>query len=317
MLCAKVFKVDLPGGHSRQSVRVHLENGPVIVTKRQTAMRAELEANVLRELHLHGAPVPCVLAFDDGWLIQEDLGEQRLSASLAKAGESEVEKLLSNALLSLIEIHNAGRRAKLEERVAAIGQKPDWITNFLNMPVNLGQFIDLPPPSLPVEKLIKHLSVKKNQLIKWDTRPGNANVDQTGRVFWFDWEHCGCRNPLDDMAWLLADEYVPEQENVEGRLLKEFLPGINTEGDQDYAEEYLRIFGTIHICVRLGLIFSKKSKGAWWDEQTCLAGDKIGVTKQAAQRLCLRGRRWARHSPLTQSLCNWFEIIAEFTAELN
>ncbi len=316
MLSANVLKIDQPGGRTRKSVRVHLENGSVIVTKRSTSMRSDLEANVLRELREHGAPVPRVLAFDDGWLIQEDLGDQRLSARLANASESEAEELLSNALFSLIEIHNAGRRAKLEKRVVAIGQNPDWIANFLNMPASLGRYIDMAPPTLPVEKLIKHLSVKKPQLIKWDARPGNANVGPTGRVFWFDWEHCGCRNPLDDMAWLLADEYVPELADAEVRLFEEFLPKIDTGGDQGYAEEYCRVFGTLHICVRLCLIFSKKAKGDWWDEQACLAGDKVGVTKQAIHRLCARGQRWAWHSPLTQSLCDWFKTIEKHSAKL-
>ncbi|MFQ5626534.1 MAG: aminoglycoside phosphotransferase family protein [Methyloligellaceae bacterium] len=317
LLQAKVLRTDQPGGRSRKSVRVYLEDGCVIATQRRNANRAALEALVLRELHARGAPVPKILAFKDGWLIQENLGDRRLSTALADVGKEEGEKHLEAALSSLLEIHQAGRAAGLETRIVTIGQKPEWLTKLLYMPERLGNHVDLPPPPLPLEPLRSCLAVTEPHFIKWDARPGNAIMRKDGHIAWFDWEHCGCRNALDDVAWLLADEYAPDWPDAEERLIARYLPEIAAREAPDAAIEYLKIFGTIHSCVRLALIFSKKGSGGWWDEEYCLAGDKAGVTKAAAQRLCARAARWSENSPLTQDLVPWFKEISARIAEIN
>ena len=42
------------------------------------------------------------------------------------------------------------------------------------------------------------------------------------------------------------------------------------------ARDYLMTFGTLHMCVRLSLILSRKEDDDWWDRDYCLDGDKIG-----------------------------------------
>ena len=75
-------RIEYPGGRSRTSVRAIAGDKSFIVTRRRHAARAALEAGVLGELHAAGAPVPKVLAFDGAWLIQEDLGQRRLTSVL-------------------------------------------------------------------------------------------------------------------------------------------------------------------------------------------------------------------------------------------
>ena len=80
-------------------------------------------------------------------------------------------------------------------------------------------------------------------------------------VRWIDWEHCGCRDPLDDLVSLLCDEYTPDWPDVEGRLLAHFLPAFVGGSSTDDASDYLATFGALHSCVRLALILEEKADG--------------------------------------------------------
>ncbi|MGY9006875.1 MAG: hypothetical protein ACKVJQ_12455 [Alphaproteobacteria bacterium] len=74
-------------------------------------------------------------------------------------------------------------------------------------------------------------------------------------------------------------------------------------------------FGCLHLCVRLALILSNKDDGAWWDRDTALSGDKVGVTLDEAQRLATRGARWATASTELKPLGRWFSAIQDALAE--
>ena len=209
---------------------------------------------MLRAIHARGAAVPKVLAFDGTWMIQEDLGVRRLSQVLFTASSAEGKTWLTAALASLAQIHRTGREAGLAQRVPPIGAKTQWLLKLVDTPRRLGEHLGLPAPSLPETELLDRLRFRGSQFIKWDARPGNAIALDDGRVAWFDWEHCGCRNGPEDVAWLLGDEYVPDWPDVEDQLLKRNLPLYAGETDPDEARTYLAIFGTLHMCVRLALI---------------------------------------------------------------
>ena len=154
------------------------------------------------------------------------------------------------------------------------------------------------------------LHIRTPHFIKWDARPGNAIARRDRTVAWFDWEHCGARNQLDDVAWLLADEYVPDWAAVEHELLGRYLDRFAGESGIDQAADNLAAFGTFHMCVRLGLIVRHKSDGSWWDREYCLSRDKVGVTLEAARGTCAKAARWAERTPLTEDLVPWFEAVA-------
>ena len=310
LLDARVTRTEPPGGRRRKSVRAFLEDRSVIVTRRKHRARAELEVVVLRELHARGAGVPRVVAFDGTWMVQEDLGERRLSQALAGAAEAESEKWLGAALDSLARIHQAGRAAGLEVHVPRIGAKSEWLLKLVETPKRLGDFLSLPAPDLPVPELVDRLGFRRPQFIKWDARPGNAATLEDGSVAWFDWEHCGCRNGLEDVAWLLGDEYVPDRAGVEDRLLERFLPVFAGESDPNDSRGYLAIFGTLHMCVRLALILSTKGQGPWWDWEYCLKHDKVAVTAATARKTCLRAARWAGKLAVTEALVPWLEAVS-------
>ncbi|MDA1100096.1 MAG: phosphotransferase [Proteobacteria bacterium] len=312
----RAARILFPGGKGRKSaVVVTDEDAMFVITRRRHAGRAELETEVLRELKQQGAPVPAIIARDGKWIVQEHLGEVRLSEAIDAASPAARRVLLRAATESLIALHQAGRRAGLERRVILIGKNPSWLETLVDMPLRIGEYLAMPTPALPREAVMARLVVEKPAFIKWDARPGNAAVRPDGTVAWFDWEHCGCRAPLDDLGWLLGDEWSPDDPLGEGDLLEIYLADF--AGDKPAAaRDYLMTFGTLHMCVRLSLILSRKDDGDWWDRGYCLVGDKIGVTLQEATKVAGRAGRWSAASSLLAPLSPWFKDIADRVQEL-
>jgi hypothetical protein len=211
-------------------------------------------------------------------------------------------------LSTLAAIHQAATQEGLEEHVDVLGSEDSWINGLLERPAVLGNYLKQPAPRLDIDALIKRLRVVEPHFIKWDARPGNALVGENNQVYWIDWEHAGKRNRLDDMAWILGDEYVPDWPELEDRLLAQYVPEFAGPMNDADAFEYLMAYGSFHMVVRLGLIL-KYMDGEWWNLEHCLAEDKVGVTLECAQRLCQRGGRWSARNPLTAPLSDWFRQI--------
>lgn len=325
LLGARVEALEWPAGRGRESLRARLPGGSVIVTRRRSARRAELESFVLRALRARNAPVPALLAEDGHWLIQEDLGGLRLSVAINGGDPPAGERALDAALAALGRIHEAGRAAGLEDRVVSLGLERDWLLAFADRPRRLGDHLGLPAPEVEVERLLPLLTPERPLLVKWDARPANAalgdlnpdeeQLDATASppptVGWYDWEHCGCRDPLNDMAWLLCDEFVPFWPEIETRLIERHLFTFSQGAPAADALVALRCFGVLHMTQRLALIVDRKGDGPWWRWSRCLERDQIGVTAQAAARLCQRAALWAEEAPPLARLVPWYRALGE------
>ena len=311
LLAIEVDRVEWPGGRDRQSLRARLPGQAVIVTRRPSERRAELEAHVLRVLERRGAPVPALLAASGSWLIQEDVGSFRLSAALNAGDPGLGEEALEAGLSALRLLQEAGRDAGLERRVAIIGAGRDWLERLIDQPRRLGQRLGLSAPQLDSGRLLELLRPVAPSFVKWDARPANAALDLYGHIGWFDWQYSGCRDPLDDMAWLLTDEFVPLWPQIEGRLIERHLVAFAGRRAASDALIYLRTFGTLHMLLRLGLIIDSKGEGPWWRWSTCLTEDKVGVTRQAVERLCKRAAAWSTEAPALSALASWLELLPE------
>ena len=214
-------------------------------------------------------------------------------------------------------MHLAGEAAGLDDNVPSIGKDMPWLLGLINQPVVIAKELDLKPPDLNVDALLEAIRIRIPRMIKWDARCGNAILKDDGTVAWFDWEHCGRRNRLDDLVWLLGDEYTPDLPEVEAALLQEHLPAFADDLTVDEAKAYIGAFGSLHTCVRLELILENKEDDDWWDWDYCLERDKVGVTLKGASRLCARGARWASWNPLTESMVPWFDEVARRLADLD
>ena len=311
LLVTKVQSVEYPGGRSRKSCCLVLaDNRNVIATRRRSRERAITEHKIMTELAAHEVAIPKVVAFDGRLLLQEKIEGQRLSEALHDAQDYSVEQLLDTALQNLAAIQQAGSACGLERNLPCLGDSQDWIIQLLRRPAVIGRHLGIKPKRPQLDQLVELLQVRDPRFIKWDARPGNALVQENGNVVWFDWEHCGTRNRLDDMVWLLADEYVPNDKDIEERFLKKHIVNFADQLSIDEARAYFYAYGIFHMVMRLALILDNKGKGDWWSLDYCLKGDKVGITLQTAQRLCLRAARWAEKSELTEALQPWFKDLA-------
>lgn len=311
LLGEKIVSMQYPGGRSRRSFRLMLQQErSVIASIRPRRHRARTECRVLTELSARGAPVPRLLASDGGkLLIQEEIVGERLAESLSGQAESRFEEVLGAALDSLAETHRAGSEAGLDSRLATLGENFDWLAGLLDRPAVIGEILGVPAPRPDLATLESLLAIRSPRFIKWDARPGNAILSNEGVVFWFDWEHAGARNRLDDMAWLLSDEYVPDYPAAEERLIEKHIAQFADDLSVDEAKDYLSAYGVFHMCVRLGLICKFRLRGDWWNQDYCMDRDKVGVTWECLRRVCRRGERWAARTPCTEPLARWFSAI--------
>ena len=265
-----------------------------------------LEANVLKTLHEHGAPVPAVHAYDGVWLIQEYLAGERLPHVLVDCDSARAHELLSSAAGGLARIHAIGAETGLQGKVVQLGTADSWLRDLIDTPNRIGEALGVSAPILDVDCLVAMLRFGEPSFLKWDARPGNAVVREDGSVGWFDWEHCGARNALDDFAWLLADEYVPRVEGLADIAVANAPSGM----DPVAAREYFLTYATFHTAVRLALVVHYKEDEDWWDEEMCLAEDKVRVTAEGASLLCRRGAEFAMGTDRAAPLARWFGAIA-------
>lgn len=300
-------------GRSTEVVRFCLEDGrSMIATKRKTDARANLEFHVLQKLATRGAKVPSVLAFNGRLLFQEDFGRRRMSLILKKVNPIHGERILNSGLISLADIHARGRAAGLDKLVATLGEGDDWLRYLVDRPRVLGQFLGIPAPKLPVEQLLRLLRVSEASFIKWDARPPNAIVLADGTTGWIDWENCGRRNRLDDLAWFFGDQSVPDWPDVEERLIRQHLPVFNDHMSLDRAHEYLAAFGSLHMCVRLGQILNREKKRGLQGWANQAHADELSQRAMlSAQRTSIRASRWAGRSPLLGSMALWLQQVAD------
>lgn len=311
LLNTTVTGVEYPGGKSRESYRMLLDGGEsVIATRRSNLDRARLEVRILKALNAHSAPAPRLLGTNHSRiLIQEEIKGERLSLALRDADETTCHELMRATLRSLAAVHRAATTENLEAVVTALGDQDDWIQGLLERPYILGKKLGVRAPKLDTNALVRRLRIVEPQFIKWDSRPGNALVNPDGEVRWFDWEHAGKRNRMDDVAWILGDEFIPDFPDVEKELLDTLEPEFAGPMIDTDARDYLMAYGTFHMIIRLGLIL-KHMDGKWWDLDYCIDKDKIGVTLLCAQRLCFRGARWSSQCALTEELTPWFEKVS-------
>lgn len=310
LLSCDVVSIDYPGGRSRESYRLHLDDGRrVIATRRSDLAFARREVRVLEALNRQSAPVPRLLATNHSQvLIQEYVAGRRLSEALQQPEPMRHEQLVDAALGSLAQIHAGASCEQLESAVEVLGETDGWIRGLLARPAVIGEHLGEASPPLDVEDLVHRLRVRRPRFIKWDARPGNAIVTDSGSVFWFDWEHAGARNRLDDLAWILGDEFLPDHPAAELSLIERHLPHFADQFDAQEAHDYLMTYGSFHMTVRLGLVL-KYMDGEWWDLDRCIAEDKVGVTLECASRLCRRASRWAAKAPGLEPLSPWFEAL--------
>ncbi len=110
---------------------------------------------------------------------------------------------------------------------------------------------------------------------------------------------------MDDVAWLFCDDITPYHPDAENRLINAYLPYFSDGVDLEQAHAYLRLFGILHMGVRLGGILSEKGLEPWMragNKEYNLVEDPL----VQAKRHCARAANWVKKSICPNSLSYWF-----------
>lgn len=311
-ICAQIFaapveKVTAPGGKSRESLRVHFANRTIVATQRAYAGRMRLEVEVLKRLTVEGAPVPKFLGGNERVFFQQDVGSRRLSGEMMVASDAGRLDIAARAFESLLHIRDAGERSGLADIVPELGTEEKWVKGFLGTSARTSKKFEIAPPNVDFQALTDFLHVPATTFIKWDARPGNASIGTKGQVFWFDWEHCGKRQGMEDFAWLAGDEFWPVDCADSLAILEDILPKGRAKEDLDYLGHFI----TFHIVQRITNIHRRYVKAGWVDVVKAMKYDKIGVDPELGKRLCRHGAGWADRAALTRPMIQWFKDCAE------
>lgn len=313
-LSEKVFgrvpkRIAFPGGKNRAAFIVDMGDKPYVFAKRGKRGDARMEARVLRALEASGV-TPKFKALATEWTIQEFVPGTRLPILLdATEKMSDREKLVSNALDALLVIYETARSEKLQNRMPTIGAKPDWFYNATGAAKRMSQDIKIRPPEIDRHWMTKAMAGRRNEFIKYDARPGNA-LAYGDKSVWFDWEDCGRGRQIEDLAFVMCDEWTMLDAQAETRLIRKYLPLFKGGSNLEEAERHLLIYGMTHIMVRLRMALKYRLRdGKWWDREYCLAGDKVGITPMETARLCDRALRWSQALPELAPYAPWINEI--------
>jgi len=315
-LSNKVFgrpptRVAFPGGTSRSAFIVDMGQAPYVFAKRENKDDAQLEGIVLRTLGPSGY-VPKLKAVVENWVVQEFVAGERLPMVLHETSSmAEREELVGDSLQSLVQIHELAHSVNLHHRVPRVGTAENWLWNRTGAAMRISRSIGISPPELDREELVELMDVKRDEFVKWDARPGNAMVAEDG-ILWFDWEDCGRSKALDDLGFVLCDEWMDIDTDAEERLLKTYFPFFNRSLSQQQGELYLRLFGVTHMILRIRMAQKlHRRENDWWDRDYCLQGDKVGVTASEMSRLVKRIHRWSDGVEQFSSLTPWLDNLVD------
>ena len=315
-LSMKVFgrepeRVAFPGGNSRAAFVADMGDALYVFARREDEGDAQREGIVLKALSGKGL-VPQLKAVVDDWLVQEFIDGVRLPVVLDTT-ESMAEKteLVSRSIAALAEIHEAARDINLQHRVPKGGVTENWLWDRTGAAKRISLSLDIDPPELDRHKLVEMMEVKRQDFIKWDARPGNAMVGED-RVIWFDWEDCVRGVALEDLAFVLFDEWTMLDRESEALLIDRHIGAFMGRMSHDRAMEYLLTFGVTHMMLRLRMAVKLKlRKETWWDREHCLNLDKVGTTPEECGRTISRARHWADEVPQWRPLIPWLEDAAD------
>jgi hypothetical protein len=301
----ETLKKTPPDNYKRRqlsSIRLIAGAATVIASRRRSVQLAGRETAALTAMGLCRAPAPRLLAAEGLWLIQEDVGRTRLSQKLQGMNRSDGLALLAAAADGLWRCQEAGAKAGL----AAQGVELTGYDKLMAAPAKLAEILKIPAPEFAQQKIRPLIAAPESVFIKWDARPANAIVSDAGAVLWIDWEEWGRRCRLDDLVWLVCDEWVPDWGEAEDEwVAREIRAHAAPFAGLREAERYFAAFGTLHLLLRLGVLLITKGAGGWWDEDLAHAHDLIGVTRECALRLISRAARFAAKVEELQPLGEW------------
>lgn len=311
----RLTHISTPGGSYRASYRVHLGDMTAIASCRDDFRRTRIEAFALRKLGATCDAMPRCLGLTDDVLFQSDAGQRRLNVAMFEEGDAERQMISGKAVEALFSVHRAARAAEMHRYMPPLGVSKPWITRVANAVRKLEKQGARMGKGFNRFKVIEALSIEPRQFVKWDCRSGNAALDASGKLRWFDFEYCGLRHGAEDFAWLIADESWPMAPQT-------MLDMVRDAYDPDIAQprdawlDYLSLYTVFHALQRLQLMQSEVAKRGWKSKRKVVARDDVGLHPEFALQLCTVAMFFADRNRLTAPLMPMFEEVARELAPL-
>lgn len=311
----KVSKVSTPGGEDRASYRLYLGDMKVIATLRPNFRRTHLEAFVLQRLAAHCDDAPKCLGVDGEILFQSDVGNRRLNLEIAKVEPAQQADLAAKAVAAIFRLHSAGRKAGLADALPHLGANEGWVVDFVNAIRGMAEEYGGLSLRFNRHAAYECISAAPKQFVKWDCRSGNAALDETGQLRWFDFEYAGVRHGAEDFAWLIGDEAWPLSPQTMLTIMQDAFDPDCGHLREDWFN-YLSVYLTFHCNQRLKLINKEAAKRGWLSKDRIRRHDDVGAHPDFARHLCEVGAFFAAQSPITAPLVRNFEAASRsFGAE--
>jgi len=301
-----VEKVTAPGGEGRSSFRLHFANKDIIATLRPNFRRTHLEAYVLETLSAHCDDVPKCLGVDGEIMFQSDVGHRRLNQDIVRHDAAGQLDLAAQAVAGIFRYQSAARKTDLPKMMPHLGNNQEWVDNFVHSVDALQPYSGGISSQFDRNAALEAIAQPGAQFVKWDCRSGNAAIDDTDRLRWFDFEYSGMRHGAEDFAWLIGDEAWPiAPEDMVDVVIDAYDP--ETGHEIGPYLEYLSVYLTFHSIQRFKLIINEAKKRGWLTKRKVRKYDDAGVHPEFAAQICKVGRYFSAQSPITAPLTRNFD----------
>lgn len=311
----RLTRISTPGGSYRASYRIHLGEVTAIASCRDDFRRTRVEAFALRKLGATCDAMPRCLGLTDDVLFQSDAGQRRLNVAMFEESGGARQQIAAKAVDALFAIHRTARKAELHKYMPPLGSTKPWVTRVVNAVRKLEKQGAKIGKGFNRFEVFEALTVAPRQFVKWDCRSGNAALDDTGKLRWFDFEYCGLRHGAEDFAWLIADESWPLDAPTMFDMVRDAYDP-DTPGSREDWLDYLSLYTVFHALQRLQLMQSEVAKRGWKSKRKVVARDDVGLHPDFALQLCQVAMFFADRSRLTAPLLPMFEEVAREIAPL-
>ncbi|MEM7642660.1 MAG: hypothetical protein AAF366_09040 [Pseudomonadota bacterium] len=309
-----VEAMSAPGGRGRQSARLALEDGTtVIATRRSSPERTAAEAALLSVLSDAGAPVPRVIGCLSGLLLQSDAGRNRLSHAFSTAGSDEDIRTLAVAAIEALDACRAAFDVVPEAgrpKLAGLGQGLRWAEAYVARPVFLSGDLGIAPPDIDADALAEALAHPPERLTRWNARTGRAAVQPDGSVIWHGWDLTGLRGGVEDLAFLVADEWWP----LDGAATETILSDRMSEIRQRFVLRIAVLIAANRMADRLERL---RTDGLDEDDAQARRLDLPATAPSVVIPHATRLSEIAAGDQLTLGFAAWFRAAADRLAELS
>ncbi len=307
----------LPGGSGRPVLTGEVDGDHYVWVRRNSLRDAERETRILSALDASDA-TPRLLGASGQWIIQQFVERTRLPVVLESArSNQDAEQHVTSALNALQHIHCIAAEARLERIASPIGGTMSWLSARLGMINRSAVAVGCPTLQWREQHAARYVALPRTSFIKYDARPGNA-LWASGNAVWIDWEDCGVGLALEDLVFVLCDEWCSLDAASEATLIDTFLPRFSGSLDEPDARFALRFYGTVHMASRIAVILkAHEENDGFFDRGLALWSDKPGNTSLELLRIARRGRSWASRLPGFDSAASWFDQIGKFAVGKN